>query len=95
MVLLQPSANGWTHVIMVQVGVGRSPGFDPSRYDLGDAENGGAGPLEGPGSPTYHGPPGQSAAPLGGHLLVSTAIALGSITPPCSMPCRSNVKCQS
>ena len=62
---------------MVQAGVGRSPGFDPSKYDLGDAENGGAGYTEGPGSPTYHGPSGQSAAPLGGHLLVSFAIPLG------------------
>lgn len=79
---------------MVQVGVGRSPGFDPSRYDLGDAENGGAGPLEGPGSPTYHGPPGQSAAPLGGHLLVSTDIAIEGITPLCNMPSMSNVSCQ-
>ncbi len=80
---------------MVQVGVGRSPGFDPSRYDLGDAENGGAGYMEGPGSPTHHGPPGQSAAPLGGHLLVSTAIALDSITTLCNMISRSNVNCQS
>ena len=80
---------------MVQVGVGRSPGFDPSRYDLGDAENGGAGSLEGPGSPTYHGPPGQSAAPLGGHLLVSGAIALGRIAPLLNMSSRSKVKCQA
>ncbi|KAL0020011.1 hypothetical protein WJX77_003088 [Trebouxia sp. C0004] len=56
-----------------QVGVGRSPGFDPSRYDLGDAENGGAGFLDGPGSPTHHNPPGQSAAPLGGHLLAPSS----------------------
>ncbi len=72
---------------MVQVGVGRSPGFDPSRYDLGDAENGGAGYMEGPGSPAHQGPPGQSAAPLGGHLLVSIVIALGSITPLCKSRC--------
>ncbi len=79
---------------MVQVGVGRSPGFDPTRYDLGDAENGGAGYMEGPGSPTHHSPPGQSAAPLGGHLLVSIAIALGSITPMFNMSSRSSAKCQ-
>ncbi len=80
---------------MVQVGVGRSPGFDPSRYDLGDAENGGAGYMEGPGSPTHNIPPGQSAAPLGGHLLVSTAIAFASIPHMFNVSSRSSAKCQS
>ena len=55
--------------------MGRSAGFDTSRYALSDAENGEAAPLatqEGPGSPTHRGALGH---PQGGHLLVSAAAA--------------------
>lgn len=67
-----------------QVAVARSIGFDPSRYDLGDAENGEAAPLtaqESPGSPSFQTPPRQNSPPRGGHLLATSSPAQGNAPP--------------
>lgn len=55
----------------LQATVGRSMGFDPSHYDLAEADNGVEAPLHAPGGPGHQSGPAQSGLPQGGHLLVS------------------------